>query len=467
LLAFMTTIHQLSATELSEAYANGELSPPEVTRAILDHIDACEPRLNAMYLVHRESALQQAQAAEARWRKRAPLSPLDGVPITVKENIVTNGDPAPIGTAAADFTPKDFDAPPAARVREAGCVLLGKTTMPDYGMLSSGVSSLHGVTRNPWRLDRNPSGSSSGAGAAAAAGYGPLHLGTDIGGSVRLPATHCGVFGLKPSLGRVPIYPPFMARVTGPMTRNTRDAGLLMNVLTAPDARDFMSLPYEAIDFSNLSLEPRGLRIGLLREMKVGLPVHGEVAGVLVAAARTLEQAGAIVEEIDSFLTPEMLDGAACFFEARAYNDFSALPPERQAKVLPFIAEWCAHRAKELSGRDVIAALNQLFACREAAVRATQPFDYSLSPASPILPYEAELACPGNDPHNALPHIAFTVPWNLSEQPAASVNWSFSGDGLPLGVQIIGTRFDDIGVLRLARLIEQVRPQQRASPLLQ
>lgn len=461
----MTTIHQLGALDLSNSYAKGELSPVEVARAILEHINACEPTLNAIYLLHDGSALQQAQAAEVRWRKHSPLSSLDGVPITIKENIATHGDPAPIGTASADFTPKDFDAPPAARVREAGCVLLGKTTMPDFGMLSSGVSSLHGVTRNPWQLDRNTSGSSSGAGAAAAAGYGPLHLGTDIGGSVRLPAAHCGVFGLKPSLGRVPVYPPYMARVTGPMTRNVRDAALLMNVLTASDERDFMSLPYEAIDFTELTLEPRGLRIGLLREMKVGLPVHSEVAGAVTAAARALEKVGAIVEEIDSFLTPEMLDGAASFFEARAYNDFIAMSPEQQVKVLPFIAEWCTYRARESSGRDVMAALNQMFACREAAVRATQPFDFLLSPTSPILPYEAELACPGNDPHNALPHIAFTVPWNLSEQPAASINWDFNSGGLPLGVQIIGKRFDDLGVLRLAQLIEQIRPTQPAWPM--
>ena len=461
----MTNIHSLSAIELSDAYASGSLSPVEATRAILDHIDACEPNLNAMYLLHRESALQQAQAAEARWRKHLPLSSLDGIPITIKENIVTNGDPAPIGTAASDLTPKDFDAPPAARVREVGCVLLGKTTMPDFGMLSAGISSLHGVTRNPWQLDRNTSGSSSGAGAAAAAGYGPLHLGTDIGGSVRLPATHCGVFGLKPSLGRVPIYPPFMARVTGPMTRSVREAALLMNVLTMPDARDFMSLPHQQIDFTYLAMEPRGLRIGLLRDMKVGLPVHAEVADAVDLAAHALEKIGAIVTEIDTFFTPEMMDGAERFFEARSYSDFSVMSPELQAKVLPFVAQWCTHRAKNFSGRDVMTALNQIFACRDAAVRATEPFDFLLSPTSPILPYEAEYACPGNDPQQALPHIAFTVPWNLSEQPAASVNWSASKSGLPLGIQIIGKRFDDVGVLRLAHLIEQIRPVQRAWPV--
>ena len=240
----MAAIHERSAAELSAAYSRGELSPLQVTRALLERIEAWEPRINAMYRVQRESALEQARASEARWRSGRPLSALDGVPLTIKENIYTRGDPAPIGTRAnEDAPPQPADAPPAARVREAGCVMLGKTTMPDFGMLSSGLSSLHGITRNPWRLDRNPSGSSSGAGAAAAAGYAPLHLGTDIGGSVRLPATHCGIFALKPSLGRVPVHPPYLGRVTGPMTRSVADAALLMSVIARPDARDFMSLP--------------------------------------------------------------------------------------------------------------------------------------------------------------------------------------------------------------------------------
>src|ERR671915_677992 len=185
----MAAIHERSAAELGSAYGRGELSPVQVARALLERMDAWEPRINAMYRVHREAALASASASEMRWRAGRPLSALDGVPITIKENIHTRGDPAPIGTRAnEDAPPHVADAPAAARVREAGCVILGKTTMPDFGMLSSGLSSLHGVTRNPWRLDRNPSGSSSGAGAAAVAGYAPLHLGTDIGGSGRAAA---------------------------------------------------------------------------------------------------------------------------------------------------------------------------------------------------------------------------------------------------------------------------------------
>jgi len=454
-----------SAEALSAAYARGEISPVEATRECLARIAAWEPKLNAMYRLDREGALEQARAAEARWRAGAPRSPIDGVPITLKENIHTRGDPAPIGTRANEDLPAPReDAPAAARAREAGCVILGKTTMPDYGMLSSGVSSLHGVTRNPWRLDRNPSGSSSGAAAAAAAGYAPLHLGTDIGGSLRLPATHCGIFALKPSLGRVPVYPPFMGRVVGPMTRSVADAALLMNVIARPDARDFMSLPPVEQDFSSEEPRPGMLKIGFLPDMGVGLPVHPEVRAAAEAAAAALAGAGCAVESIRSFLSAEMLDGMCRFFEARSHNDLAQLAPPRRAKVLPFVAEWCTWRAAAFSGRDVMQAYTLVMAMREAAVAATEPYDFLVSPTSPILAYEAELPAPGNDAHDALPHIAFTVPWNMSEQPAASVNWTWSVDGLPIGIQLIGKRFDDLGVLRLARLVERIRPKQRSWP---
>jgi len=469
----VAAMHDLDAVQVAVQYAGGALSPVEFTRACLERIEAWETKLNAMYRVDREGSLAAARASETRWRAKRPLSPLDGVPVTIKENIYTKGDPAPIGTRANDdAAPQPADAPPAARLREAGCVILGKTTMPDFGMLSSGLSSIHGITRNPWNTSRNTSGSSSGAGAAAAAGYAPLHLGTDIGGSVRLPAAHCGIFALKPSLGRVPVYPPYIGRVTGPMTRDVASSAAMLNLLSKPDARDFMSLPFQEIDFFDVDgLKLKGLRVGFLPDMKAGLPVHAEVAAAAAAAAKALAAAGAQVEEMASFLSEEMLDGMARFFEARSHNDFAILPPAKQAKVLPFIAEWCNWRAKRFSGRDVMAAYNSYVALRDATVRACQPYDFVISPTSPILPYEAELPSPNNDPHNALPHIAFTVPYNMSEQPAASLNWTFSKDGLPgkdgplpVGIQIIGRRFDDLGVLRLCRALEQMRPAQRPWP---
>lgn len=455
-----------SSEELTAAYATGDLSPVEATQAVLDRIDAWEPKINAMFLVHRESALLAARESEKRWKRGAPRSPLDGVPITIKENLYTRGDPAPVGTAATVDTPQPVDSPVAARVREAGCVIIGKTTMPDYGMLSSGMSSRHGVTRNPWRLDLNPSGSSSGAGAACAAGYGPLHIGTDIGGSVRLPATHCGVFGLKPSQGRVPVYPPYMGRVAGPLTRRVRDAAQLMNILIGPDSRDFMSLPSQPMEYRMAvdGLSPKGLRIGLLTDMQTGLPVDPEVKAAVESAAQALRIAGARVAPVESFLTAEMLDGMTRFFEARSCNDVTALDDATRAKILPFIVEWATWRAKDFTGREVMAAYGQVVAMREAASQTVAEYDFLLSPTSPLLPYNALLAAPTDNPHRALEHIAFTVPWNMSEHPAASLNWGFSRDGLPIGVQVIGQRFDDLGVLRLSRALEVLRPEQAAWP---
>src|SRR3954469_22783783 len=297
----MTVFHALSAVELLEAYRDKRLSPVEVTRAVLKRIDAWEPHLHATYALDPDSAMTQAEASQARWLKGAPLGPLDGVPAMIKENIATRGVPVPLGTAATELVPAEQDAPPAARLREAGAVILGKTTMPDYGMLSSGLSSFHPLTRNPWDLSKNPGGSSAGAGAGVAAGYGPLHVGTDIGGSVRLPAAWCGIFTLKPSLGRIPIFPPYAGRVAGPMTRTVDDAALMMRVLSQPDARDTMSLPYQDIDWSALDLDMRGLKIGLMMDAGWGLPVEPQVHAAVEAAARMFESAGAIVEPIPPF----------------------------------------------------------------------------------------------------------------------------------------------------------------------
>lgn len=462
----MPALHALTAAELAAAYAKKKLSPVEVTQAVLDHIAACEPKLNAMYLVQPEQALRQARAAETRWRKGKPLSAIDGVPTTLKENLYTKGDPAPIGTAAMDLTPKSSDSPVAARVREAGAVMLGKTTMPDYGMLSSGLSSIHGVSRNPWKTDCNTSGSSSGAGAAAAAGYGPLHVGTDIGGSVRLPAAHCGLFGLKPSLGRVPVNPPFMGRIAGPMTRTVQDSAIFMDILSRPDPRDFMSLPEMPLQFAEKlnGLRLKGLRIGLLTDMGVGIKPDKAIVKAARDCAAALEKAGAIITPVKSFLTPAMLEGMFVFFESRSGNDIRKLSAKTAGKILPYVLEWATYRSAQFSGDDVMNAYNHIHAMREAAVNAVGKFDFIISPTTPMISYPADAASPTNDPHNALAHIAFTVAYNMSEQPAASLNWTHTKDGLPLGVQIIGQRFDDIGVMRLARAIEKIRPVQLKWP---
>jgi aspartyl-tRNA(Asn)/glutamyl-tRNA(Gln) amidotransferase subunit A len=460
----MNTLHTLTAIELLSAYSNKALSPVDVTRAVLQQIEHCEPRVRATYALDPLAALAQAEASQARWLKGEPKGALDGVPATIKENIATQGVPVPLGTAATQLAPAEHDAPPAARLREAGAVILGKTTMPDYGMLSSGLSSFHALTRNPWDLSKNPGGSSAGAAVAAAAGYGPLHLGTDIGGSVRLPAGWCGIFALKPSLGRIPIYPPYAGRVAGPMTRSVKDAALMMRVLSLPDARDSMSLPYQAIAWLELARPLRGLKIGLIMDAGWGLPVDPEVRSAVVEAARAFEAAGAIVEPLKPFMTRAMAEGMDQFWRCRSWMDISALHPERRAKVLPFIVDW-ARGGAGLSGEQVFRGYSQMGAMREAAVTACQPFDFVFTPTSPIAAFPAELPCPTNDAAQPFEHIAFTLPYNMSEQPAASINCGYTEGGLPIGLQIIGHRHDDLGVLQMAHAWEQLRPPQKPWPM--
>ena len=459
----MSELHALTAAELLDLYQRKAASPVEATRAVLARIDAWEPHLRATYALDPHAAIAQAEAAQARWLKGAPAGPLDGVPVTIKENIATKGVPVPLGTAASDLAPADRDAPPAARLRESGAVILGKTTMPDYGMLSSGLSSFHPLTRNPWDLARGPGGSSAGAAAAAAAGYGPLHVGTDIGGSVRLPAGWCGIVTLKPSLGRIPIHPPYAGRVAGPMTRSVEDTALLMRVLSRPDARDTMSLPYQDIAWEKLERDVRGLRLGLHLDAGWGLPVDPEVRAAVEDAALAFERAGAIVEPVRPFMTRAMIDGMDDFWRMRAWLDIAALDEARRARVLPFIVAW-ARRGQGLSGERVFHGYSQMGAMREAAVAACAPYDAVLSPTAPIAAFAAELPCPTDDPERPFEHIAFTLPYNMSEQPAASINCGYTRGGLPIGLQIAGHRHADLAVLQVAHAWESMRPAQRPWP---
>ncbi|MGH8819871.1 MAG: amidase [Rhodoferax sp.] len=462
----MTELYELSAHELGHAYRNRSLSPVEVVQAVLGHMARWEPHLQATYLLRPDLALEQARASQARWLRGEARGPLDGVPTTIKENIATRGDPMPVGTAATVLQPAGTDAPPAARLREAGAVIVCKTTMPDYGMLSSGLSSFHTLARNPWDLHRTPGGSSAGAGAAAAAGYGPLHIGTDIGGSLRLPASWCGIFTLKPSLGRVPIDPPYMGRAAGPITRNVRDAALMMQVLAQPDARDSMSLPAQDIAWSSADVTVerlRGLRFGLLLDAGCGLAVAPEIRAAVEQAARLFEQAGATIEPMQPFMSQAMLDGMDHLWRMRSLADLNALPPAQRAKVLPYILQW-AESAAAFSGEHVFRAFSQFHATRVASVAACARFDYVISPVSPNMPAPAEDPSPTNDPLRPLEHIGFTVPYNMSEQPAASINCGYSEGGLPIGLQIAGQRFDDLGVLQVARAFELIRDAQRPWP---
>jgi aspartyl-tRNA(Asn)/glutamyl-tRNA(Gln) amidotransferase subunit A len=456
-------LHEMSAVELLSAYESGEASPLDVLEDVFSRVAEWEPRLNALYAFDPDRARALAEQSSERWRRKQSKGPLDGVPVTVKENIATKGTPVPLGTAATALSPAPEDAPPVTRLHEAGAIVFSKTTMPDYGMLSSGLSSFHGITRNPWDLSKNPGGSSAGAAAGAAAAYGPLHLGTDIGGSVRLPACWCGIFALKPSLGRVPIDPPYVGRVAGPMTRTVDDAALMMSVLSRPDPRDPMSLPPASVPWASLHRPPRGVRIGLMLDAGCGLPLDAEVRKAVAAAAKAFEAEGAVIEEVPPIMTDDILNGLDTFWRARSWDEVSRLSPEQCDKVLPFIRSWAGKGAR-LSGVEVIRGFNATMTIRAKAARLFQSIGFVLSPVAPVLNFPADAASPLNDPENPFGHIGYTVPWSMSEQPAASINAGYGASGFPIGLQIIGKRFDDLGVLQMAKAFEAIRPPQKAWP---
>ena len=302
----------------------------------------------------------------------------------------------------------------------------------------------------------NPGGSSSGSGAAGAAGYGPLHLGTDIGGSIRLPAGWCGLFGLKPSHGRVPVDPFYLGRVAGPMTRTVADAALMMATITRPDTRDGMSLPPETFDWSDLASDVRRLRIGLMLEPGCGLAVQDEIRDAVTAAAKAIERAGAKLMEVAPIMNRAMLDGVDNFFRARSWADLETYDPQLRAKILPYIVNW-AEKGATMSAVDAMRGYNQTNEMRKAAARLFETVDIVLSPTSPVTAFPAAWASPLNDPQRPFEHIVFTVPWNMAENPAASINCGFSKSGDAIGLQIVGRRFADQTVLRAAKFYEDLR----------
>jgi aspartyl-tRNA(Asn)/glutamyl-tRNA(Gln) amidotransferase subunit A len=459
----VTALHDLSAVDMIAGFRARQFSPSEVLDEVLAQVARWEPHIKALYAFDPDGARAAAKASTERWQKGESNKPLDGIPVTIKDNIATRGTPVPLGTATMKLVPAEADAPPAARLREAGAIIFSKTTMPDFGMLSSGLSSFHPLTRNPWDLRQNPGGSSAGAGAAGAAGYGPLHLGTDIGGSVRLPACWCGLVALKPSLGRVPIDPPYVGRVAGPMTRTVDDAALMMSVLAKPDRRDGMSLPPSDFHWKTPDKAARKLRIGLMLDAGTGQPLESDVRDVVVRAAKAFEAAGAAVSEVKGILSREMLDGLDSFWRARLWDDLAKLAPDERARTLPYILKW-AEAGANLSGVDVIRGFNATMAMRGAAAKLFADLDYVISPVSPVVKFAAGYAAPLNDPDRPFEHIAYTVPWNMAENPAISINGGYDAAGFPIGVQIVGRRFDDLGVLGLAKTFETLRGPQRPWP---
>ena len=463
-------ITDLDATALGAAFAGGELTPAEVAEAVIAHILSREPELNAFYRFDPEDVRRQAADSTARWRAGVPLSAYDGVPGTVKENISRAGVPKPAGTALPDPPVPLRNAPVTDRLLDAGVVILGSTTMPDWGMLSSGVSSRHGVTRSAWNPGWTAGGSSAGAGSAAAAGYGPFHVGTDIGGSIRLPGTWQGLATLKPSAGLVPLDVPYTGRAAGPLARTAEDAAALMSLLARFDRRDYTARPYPAMDWrpggpdAGPDAAPAGvagLRIGLQLEAGCGAEPDPEVLAAVEAAAALFEAAGADVEPLEPFIDQQLLDGLDAFWRTRSYADLLDLDPADRSRVLDYIVRWCS-RGAGFSGAETIRNLHCIDRMQQATVAATAGFDVVLSPVAPMAAFPAEQPMPDPDPDRTMSHIGFTVPYNMSGQPAATVNCGFTADGRPIGLQLAGQVGSDPALLRIAAWFEQARPASAA-----
>jgi aspartyl-tRNA(Asn)/glutamyl-tRNA(Gln) amidotransferase subunit A len=462
-----THLAECTATELLRLYRSGAASPVEATREVLARIERLNPQLKAFVLVDAEAALQQARASEARWQQGAPLGPLDGVPASIKDLILTRGWPTLRGSRTVDpGQPWSVDAPASARLREAGAVLLGKTATPEFGCKGETNSPLTGISRNPWDLSKTPGGSSGGTAAAVAAGLGPLSVGTDGAGSVRIPAAFCGNFGLKPSFGRVPAFPlsPFGSVAhLGPHTMSVADAALMMNVLAQPDARDWTSLPADGRDYRvGLDDGVRGLRIAYSPTLGYAKNVHPEVAAAVARAVQDLESLGAVVEAVDpGFDDP--LDICTGLWFLGAATLWSGLSSAQQALVDPDF------RAEAELGAALTAVAVQQLNLRRGALGSLlrqfmQGYDLIATPAVAVPAFEARPA--GHSaltPDNMLGWTPFSYPFNLSQQPAATIPCGLTADGLPIGLQLVGPMFGDALVLRAARAYESLRPIPRPS----
>ena len=450
-----------TATELVQLYRTGAASPVEATQAVLSRIDETDRMINAFCLVDAERALESAEASEARWQEGAPKDLLDGVPVSIKDLILTRGWPTLRGSRTIDpKQPWNVDAPATARLREAGAVLIGKTNTPEFGIKGTTDNLLTGITRNPWNSRMTPGGSSGGAAAAVASGMGPLAVGTDGAGSIRIPSTFCGIPGIKPSFGRVPAYPlsPFgtVAHI-GPHARSVEDLALMLTVMSRPDARDWTSLPYDPRDYRvGLADGVRGLRIAFSPDLGYVKNVDPEVAAAVRNAAESFSALGAHVDEAaPGFADPEEITTQLWFVGSTTIVGNLTLA---QVALTDPALRWQAEEGRNIS----VAQLQQLVLRRgelgSFMRQFHQRYDLLLTPGVSVPAFEAkapgewELALP-----KFLGWTPFSFPFNLTQQPAAVVPCGLTRSGLPVSVQIVGPMHGDALVLRAARAYESTR----------
>ncbi len=445
----------MSAEALLGHYARRALSPVEALKAVLERVARYNPWVNAFAAMN-PRAIQAAGESEARWMAGRPSGPLDGVPATVKDLLDLAGFPTRRGSRTTAATPAAEDAPAVMGLKQAGAVILGKTTTTEFGWKSPGDCPLHGITRNPWDRARTPGGSSSGAGAAGAACFGPLHLGTDAGGSIRIPAAFCGLVGVKPSYGRVPLWPhgAFSAvAVAGPMARTVRDAALMLGALARHDLRDPTCLPDDPRDWrGGIEAGVAGLTVAVVRRPGFDAPLDADGAAALDGAAQLLAEQGAQVEPAD----PPLPDTRVAFdmlYAAGLARLVDGMAEEMRALLDPGLLEVAEH-GRRLSATALLGAEALRIEAAHAMARFHQRYDLVLTAATPTAAFAADQ--PTLRPREALMRdwAPWTVPFNLTRQPAVSVPIGLDGAGMPRAVQVVAALHRDDLALRGARALE-------------
>ncbi|GAA4622885.1 amidase [Actinoallomurus vinaceus] len=448
-----------TATELVTAYANRSLSPVEVVDAVLDRIERLDPLVNAFCLVDRDTARAQARTSQERWRRGEPQGLLDGVPVSIKDLLLTKGRPTLRGSLSVDPDRDwDEDAPSVARLREHGAVFVGKTTTPEFGWKGVTDNPLTGVTRNPWDPSRTSGGSSGGSAAAVALGLAPLSVGTDGGGSVRIPAAFCGIFGLKPTYGRIPLYPasPFGTLAhAGPMTRTVADAALMMDVICGADGRDWSALaPYAGSFRAEIAPQAggvRGLRVAYSPTL-AGAPVDPQVAVRVRRAVALLAESGAHVEEVDPGFADPVQAYHTLWFSGAA-KVVEHLTSEQSERLDPGLREICRQGAA-MSALDYLGAVDERMSLGRRMGAFHERHDLLVTPTLPIPAFEAGREVPEDSGlERWTGWTPFTYPFNLTQQPAASVPCGTTAEGLPVGVQLVAARHQDALVLRASHTL--------------
>jgi len=461
-LAFMP------ATDVAEAIRKKRVSPVEAVEAALSRIERVNPRLNAYCTVTAEAARADARAAEAAVLRGDRLGPLHGVPYSVKDLVITRGVRTAFGSRIYEHNIPEEDAPVVERLRAAGGILVGKTTTPEFGWKGTTDSPLTGISRNPWDLTKSPGGSSGGAAAAVAAGLGPLAVGTDGGGSIRIPGSFCGVFGLKPTCGLVPVYPvPTTGTLShvGPMTRTVRDAALMLAIMAGPDDRDPLSFPATGSDFVHeVETGVRDLRVAWSPTFGYA-QVAPDVRRVTEAAALRFQELGCRVELVERIFEDPDPIWAPLFYAGVAARLQDALPAWRD-RIDPGLLE-VIEEGKRLSAMAFKKAEFSRAAFYQDVRKLLLKYDLLLSPTLAAVPFAAGMERPLESPgRSRLSWVAFTYPFNLTGQPAATVPCGFTADGLPVGLQIVGARLQDALVLRAAAAFEAAVPWAASRPTL-